>query len=123
MKITSKKLMEQVKKRSYFATMRNYHYNVGSIIQLTDGANEIGRAVVMGVFLNTPAFRKALVKYSGYDTIEDWVKDSEQVYSSGSGKPPRYIILCKVIELDVDVAELIEMTEDEKDEESEDDDI
>jgi len=99
MKITSPKLMEYIKKNRYFATMRNYDYKVGTIINLTDEHGEIGKAVVVAVFLNTLGFRKATVKLSGFNDIGEWEREAMSYYEGNKRKLPRYIILCKVIEL------------------------
>jgi len=109
MKITSEKLLEYIKENRYFATMRNYHYKVGTMISLTDGANEIGKAVVMAVFINTINFRRPLLKFSGFNNMEEWEQEALSYYEDDKKKLPKYIILCRVVELYKDLSEEIDM--------------
>ena len=99
MKITSERLIEHIKKNRYFATMRNYSYKPGVIISLTDGEQEIGKAVVMAVFLNTINFRKPLLKFSGFRNIGEWEQEAMSYYENDKRQLPKFIVLCRIVEL------------------------
>ena len=80
--------------KGIFSTMRNFLYKVGTVVPLKDGnGKEIGKARVLAVFVNCKAFRKALLKYSGFKSIEEWEQKAIELH----GSMPRYIVLCKVL--------------------------
>ena len=93
MLVKAKELKNQIKK-GIFSTMRNYEYKVGAVVTLRDeNRKEIGKAKVLAVFVNCKAFRKPLLKYSGFKSIEEWKQKAIELH----GSMPKFIVLCKVL--------------------------
>ena len=93
MLVKAEELKNQLKK-GLFSTMRNFRYSVGAVISLRDeNKKEIGKARVLAVFVNCKAFRKALLKYSGFSSVKEWEQKAIELH----GSMPKYIIFCKVL--------------------------
>lgn len=93
------------------ATMRNGRYGlmIGERIDVVDGSgNLVGRAKVVAVLLNYPKFRRLLVKYSGFPTVEQWERAARSLYK---GKLPKFIVLLQLAGVDVNREEFEEINE------------
>jgi len=97
MKISDERVLKQFLDTGVLATMRNYHYKVGQEVRIKYNGKTIAKGFIVGVFANRIAFRKAFLKYSGFNTIEEWEKKAKEI----CGRMPDYIII--VFKVDVDL--------------------
>ena len=83
--------------KGLIATIRQavdyYARLIGKQIDVVDGSgNVVGKAEILAVFQNIPQFRKMLVKYSSFKSVEDWEKTAIQLH----GSLPPIIVLLKL---------------------------
>jgi len=96
-------------RKQIVATMRNGKYGlcIGELIDVKDGdGNLVGKARVKAVFENEDVFRRLLVKYSGFSTVEEWERTAK---SLNGGKLPKFIVLLRFIGTKNVEAEVVKM--------------
>lgn len=89
MKFNNEKALNQLLSKKIVATMRNYHYTVGTTVTI----NGQYKAEVLAVFKNIKTFRKSLLKYSGFESVEEWEKTAIELHRN----MPKYIVLLRLI--------------------------
>jgi len=90
MKFNNEKALNQLLSKKIVATMRNYEYHVGQTVTI----NNKHKAEILAVFKNINAFRKALLKYSGFESVEEWEKTAIGLHRN----MPKYIVLIRLLE-------------------------
>lgn len=89
MKFNNEKALNQLLTKKIVATMRNYHYTVGTTVTI----NGNHKAEVLAVFKNVKTFRKSLLRFSGFESVEEWEETAKQLH----GNMPKYIILLRLV--------------------------
>lgn len=88
MRFDNEKALNQLLSKKIVATMRNYKYEPCQVVTVNDEY----KAEVLAVFKNIKAFRKALLKYSGFSSVEEW----EEVAVELHRYMPKYIVLLRL---------------------------
>jgi hypothetical protein len=69
----------------YFATIRRWNYHEGKIIKLRLIRNNLiiyGKAKILEVKKYDISILKRYLKYSGFETVEDWVETATRLHGS-----------------------------------------
>ncbi|RLF66953.1 MAG: hypothetical protein DRN30_01145 [Thermoplasmata archaeon] len=94
MKVNDPKAYHFLITNRILATMRNYPYEPNRILSIYHEDRYIGVATVMMSCINHEAFRKLLVKYSGYENEAEWINTALEIYKN----MPKFIILIKLLD-------------------------
>jgi len=68
----------------YFATIRRWNYHEGKIIKLRLIRNKViyGKAKILSVNKYDISILKRYLKYSGFETVEDWIETATGLHGS-----------------------------------------
>ena len=102
MKFAEQVVLHTLLTKGIVATMRNgrYNFHLGREVDIRDFKdNIVGKARIIAVFENYSIFRKLLLKYSGFKTVEEW---EERARNLNNGKLPRYIVLLRLVKKYID---------------------
>ena len=92
MRFCSQKVLEYLKnpRDKLVATMRNWLYRVNQRIVIKDcNGKRIGYGIVVDVAPTTTEILKKWLKYSGFNSIDEWLAEAKKL----SGKTPQYVYL------------------------------
>lgn len=98
MRFSSMRAISKLLQDGIVATMRNGQYGnlIGREITIRDDRNlTFAKAKIIAIFENNKTFRKLLLKYSGFGSVEEWEEKAKELHK---GKLPRYIVLLKLTE-------------------------